>query len=209
MALQVTPLSIVAPFLSLTPLFLFISGWLILGEVITLNRAFAIIVIITGCVLIQIPILKKDTNIKPGSIHGVLMALAVSFLWSISAAFEKIAVSNSSVFTYAFLIHLLLGLYFLLKFKGRKVFIKSATAQFRKRPYTVLIMLAFTTALMAYTQYTAITLTSVTSVIAIKRAGVLVSTLIGFIYFKEKNYASTISGTLVILAGIYALSLPD
>ncbi len=202
-ALEKAPLTLVVPFLNLTPLFLFVNAWLILGETTSTFHIFAISMIITGCFIIQTPIWHKTISGYKHIKKGIFMALSVSFLWSISAAYEKVAILNSSVFTYAFLIHFFLGIYFLVFFLFNKT---DKGWQIKKNiPIKALVGLAFITALIAYAQYTSLTIQQVSSVIAVKRAGVLISALIGFVYFKERNYLPVITGTVIILAGIFML----
>ena len=104
-----SPVSVIAPYLNLTPLFMVASGYLILNEVLTYKKIFWIIIMICGAIFIQYELLIK---IEINKIKNTLLAVSVAFIWSITASLEKICVKASNVYTYAFLIHLSLGLVF-------------------------------------------------------------------------------------------------
>jgi len=207
-AIHIAPVSVVMPFVGFTPVFLIISGYLILGETVTAGQGIGILMIITGGFILQMPDLKAAKgpallavfNVKE---KGIGLMLLVAFLWSISASVEKIAVQASSPSFYGASIHLLLGLFF-----GTMVLLRHGkkTMKLNYRMLGGLLILGFVSSAMAISQLTAIKLTLVTNVIAFKRAGVIVSTLAGFLYFKEKNYLKASIGTLCIICGTLCIS---
>ena len=58
---------------------------------------------------------------------------------------------------------------------------------------------------MALTQYTAYKFLLVSYVISFKRAGVIVSVLIGILFFQEKNAVKNIVSTLIIILGVFLI----
>jgi drug/metabolite transporter (DMT)-like permease len=110
-AIEISPVSLVMPFVGLTPLFLTISGSIILNESITFIKFAGIIFIVIGGFVLQIP--ENIKNKKDNFFHrfinikekGIRYVIIVAFLWSISASVEKIAVKASSPEIYGAAIH--------------------------------------------------------------------------------------------------------
>jgi len=205
--LRTAPISRVAPFFNLTPLFITISGWLVLGETLSEKEMLGIFVIVVGCLFLQGRNLfskKPQGSGAAAERKGVLLALFVAAIWSISATYEKVAIRASSPLTYAVWIHFLLGVAFTLisVFKSKaKIPGRLSWAQI-----LLLSLLGIFTALMAYSQFNAIMLTTVAPVIALKRAGVVISALAGFIWFKEGSILLTSAGVLLIIYGAWILT---
>ncbi len=210
------PISIVMPFVGLTPLFLTLTSYLILGETIGKIQLLGILLIVVGGFILQIP--PPEKRKKEGSFlrrylnsgeKGIAYMILVAFIWSITASVEKIAVQSSSPSFYGASIHLALGFSFLgmeLWKRKTKLAIKGGR-KIRIRSKILLFSLGIVSAALAIFQLTAIKLAFVTYVITFKRAGVLVSTLYAFLFFHERNYLKAIAGTLLILGGSAIITL--
>ncbi len=210
-AIRQYPVSIVMPFVGLTPLFLTITSYFILGETITRVKILGIAFIVVGGFILQLP-----QNWKQQAWHrliniqekGIGLMILVAFIWSITASIEKIAVTASSPEFYGAFIHLGLGGVFVVWHKLKEKNKKIPEVPFRtsgKR--RMLVFLGFISALLAWCQLFAIKITLVSYVIAFKRAGVLVSTILAFVYLNERNYLKALSGTLLILTGAALITL--
>jgi len=203
-AIRISPVSIVMPFVGFTPVFLIFTGYLILGETVSAGQSIGILLIITGGFILQMPQMSgkhgwhKIFNVQE---KGIGLMLLVAFIWSITASVEKIAVQSSSPSFYGAMIHLSLGVFF----TGATVLKKPRTTV-KKDILGWLVVLGVVGAALAISQLTAIKITMVTNVIAFKRAGVIVSTLAGFFFFKEKNYIKAALGTLLIIFGTALIS---
>ncbi len=210
------PISIVMPFVGLTPLFLTLTSYLILGETIGKIQLIGILLIVVGGFILQIPPSEKRKKqdsflrryLNSGE-KGIAYMILVAFIWSITASVEKIAVQSSSPSFYGASIHLALGFSFLgmdLWKRKKRPAIEDCRA-IRSRTKILLISLGVISAALAIFQLTAIKLAFVTYVITFKRAGVLVSTLYAFLFFHERNYLKAIVGTLFILGGSAIITL--
>jgi len=210
-AIKSYPISVVMPYVGFTPLFLTLSGFLILGEQLTLLKFFGIFLIVIGGFIVQIPtdwnkreipFIQRLINTKE---KGIGLVIIVAALWSITASVEKITVLASSPEIYAISIHLLLGISFFIITIQKE----GLNFHFKLKPNSVIlvvIVLGLVSALLAISQLSAIKSTYVAYVIAFKRAGVIVSSLVGFAFFKEKIYGKTIFGTFLILSGAFIIS---
>ncbi len=209
-AIKISPISIVMPYIGFTPLFLTLNVFFILDEKTGSVQFLGIFLILIGGFVLQLPSTfsqKNKFNLKHlfnREERGIYLALAAAFLWSISASVEKIAVLSSSPEFYGASIHLALGLVFVIiaRNKRYKTEIKDSGTVF-----LLLLFIGVVSAGLAWSQLTAIRLTQVSTVIAFKRSGILVSGLFGLFYFKEGYYLKTISATLIILCGAILISL--
>ncbi len=210
------PISIVMPFVGLTPLFLTLTSYLILGETIGKIQLIGILLIVVGGFILQIPPSEKRKKqdsflrryLNSGE-KGIAYMILVAFIWSITASVEKIAVQSSSPSFYGASIHLALGFSFLGMdiWKRKKRSVIEDSRAIRSRTKILLVSLGVISAALAIFQLTAIKLAFVTYVITFKRAGVLVSTLYAFLFFHERNYLKAIVGTLFILGGSAIITL--
>ncbi len=206
------PVSIVMPYVGLTPLFLTLTSYLILGETLTKLQTLGIGLIVLGAFILQLP---QDWQLKEWRKwinwreKGIWLMILVAFIWSITASVEKIAVKASSPEMYGAAIHLALGGVFV---SIQRWFSKSNSSEQKKvnifsKPKLFIVLLGVISAALAWCQLFAIKITYVSYVIAFKRAGVLVSTLLAFVLLKERNYIKALSGTFFILTGAALLTL--
>ncbi|MBD3225130.1 MAG: EamA family transporter [Caldithrix sp.] len=219
MALAVSryPISTVMPFIGLTPLFLTLTGAIILDERIAFMGFISITMIVIGSFILQMP---QRTDGKPvwhfkqffnTKEKGIGLAILVAFLWSITASVEKIAVLSSTPAIYASIIHFALGIAFVVLSR----FIAQKRADSYGRPQKIIpkelklnvILLGLFSALLAINQLTAIKYAFVTYIISFKRAGIILSSIIGFVYFKESGVVKKLIGTIMIIAGTIIITL--
>ncbi len=203
LALKNAPVSLVAPFFNLTPVFVIFTGIIVLNEQLSSKQVTGIVVIFMGAILLQLPELRDafKRGVVNKSLKSVLLALLVSFLWSFTAPMEKKALLAGNSISYGFVINLLLGLYF----GGRVVMAKKEKlTPIIQQPR--LLMVGVVTGAMALVQYQAILLQKVGPVIAYKRAGVILSIGYGILILKEKAGYYRILGAMGIIAGGFILA---
>ncbi len=202
-ALKEAPVSLVAPFLNLTPLFIIFTGILVVGEHLSAQQILGIVVILAGAFLLQFSELRAflvqgqfSRNMK-----SVLLAILVSFLWSFTSTIEKRALLVSNAYSYGFIINLALGVYF-----GGRVVLRKKEHLSDIVKHSSLLILGIITGAMALVQYQAIVAQKVGPVIAYKRAGVIISILYGVFVLKEKTGYDRLLGAMAIIAGGFLLA---
>jgi len=201
-ALQKGPLSHTMPFTAFTPVFLIPAAFVIIGELPDTKGVMGIICVFIGGFSIHLKSLnlsETKRNLKHNS--GTLIMILVSFLWSITATAEKVAVLSSSQSFYGFFICSLLSAGYLpiiLKKRNRY-------AETIRRHWSRLFILGLISGLMVLTQFTALKYLLVSYVISFKRAGAIVSVLIGILFFQEKNALKNILSTLIIVLGVFLI----
>ncbi len=203
-ALTISPLSLTVPFLAFTPLFMLLTGWLVLGEAPDARGLTGILLIVAGAYAINLDKIRggilgpiRAIATEPGS----RLMLIVAFIWSISAAYDKVATVASSPAFYASFFSVAYGL----------LYAPLLVIGLRKRPLSPgtaprLFLLGFVFAVMILSQMTAIQMTIANYVIAIKRAGMVVGVLLGYYVFKERNLRFRIIGATLMSAGVVVIS---
>ena len=123
--------------------------------------------------------------------------LIVALIWSVSATVEKVAVRSSSPAFYGLAINLALCLaYFPYVLRNHAQKFRQSTVIWKD-----LTLLGLVSALVILCQFTALKYLLVSYVIAFKRAGVIVSVLLGFIFFHEKHPVKNLISTILMVYG--------
>lgn len=181
-AIQISTLSATVPFLSFTPAFLVIVAFLVLGDIPTTSGILGITIAVLG---------------------GFWM-ICVAFLWSISNAFDKIGVQNSTPLVYGATIQVIVacGSYILQKMRigGEKVPV--IIGHETKTPWKFVVLAGLTSVVSYYINLTAMQHLEVSYVIAIKRSGCIWSVLMGRFLFREQNLRKKIPSILLMVLGV-------
>jgi drug/metabolite transporter (DMT)-like permease len=200
LALRLSPLSLTIPFLAFSPLFLLATEVLIIGDRPGPRGSAGVLLIVVGAYALQ---LGEGTGpLGPlraiARERGSLLMLGVAALWSVTSVLDKVCVTRSSPVFYMSAFHLLwvAGTLPLLLITRRPIL---PTA---RREWRLLGLIAFTHVCTLLAQMIAIQFTLVSYVIAIKRAGMLLSVLIGALFFGERNLKRRLLGAAVMSIGV-------
>lgn len=97
-ALKVSPLSISIPFLAFTPVFVVLTGWIVLGEKVSLGGFGGIALIVAGSYILNLSQLASGWSHplraafrEPGSRYMIL----ISFIYALTSTFGKLAIVHS------------------------------------------------------------------------------------------------------------------
>ncbi|KPL19854.1 MAG: hypothetical protein AMJ92_01435 [candidate division Zixibacteria bacterium SM23_81] len=205
-AIKLSPLSLAFPFLAFTPLFLILTGYVALGEVPDALGIVGIGLIVIGAYFLNLDKLKEGLWAPLRNIareRGSLLMILVALLWGISAAADKVAVLNSSPFFFLAVFHVLFPLFYfpvlwLKADQWKQQVIKEAPA---------LLTFAFLGAVMIVFQMLAFRLTLASYVIAIKRAGMVFSILLGYFFFGESHVKVRLLGGAMMVGGVCCILL--
>jgi drug/metabolite transporter (DMT)-like permease len=195
-ALSLSPLFLTMPFTSLTPLFLVPVAFVILGELPGVHGLIGILLIITGAYGLHF---ESGSPLKPFQSlfreKGTRYMLIVAIIWALSATVEKVAILSSSPEFYGLAIHLLLAAAY-----SPYVCQRDRLRDVRTHIPKLAVLGLISTALVIC-QFTALKYLYVSYVIAFKRAGVIVSVLLGYILFGEKRIARNLTLTVLMIIG--------
>jgi len=194
-------ISTTVPLGTFTPIFLLITSPLIVGEFPGFLGLIGVLMIVFGTYILNI---RKRTPFKTlFKAKSTRLMLFVAFVWSITANFDKIGVQNSSPIFWVFSVNLFitLALFPVIIFRSKRKLRHIAIN------YKSLIPLGILTALMLIYQMSAIQITLVVYVIAIKRISVIMSVLFSHFVFKEKFTKEVLLGVLIMVGGLLFIGL--
>ena len=205
-ALKISQLSTCLPLLTFTPVFLIGTSFLLLGELPSIYGLAGIILISLGTYMLNLNRIS-DGFLGPLKAikedKGAMLMLAVAFIWSFAANFDKIGVLGSGPLFYSLFFNTgFFVLYIPFLFKLNPRFPQEIRGNFIK-----LFFVGFLGAMMFLTQMAALNIALVSYVIAIKRAGIIFSLIFGGLYFNEKITIHRIGAVLMMLAGVFLISL--
>lgn len=199
-AIKVSPLSLTVPFLSFTPVFLTVTGYIGLGEEVSGGGVAGILLILAG---------SYALNMDFGRLHplepvravfrerGSRIMLAVSFIYACTTVFDKMAIVHSSPLTY--------GAYFYIFFSPLVFIILCAAKMipkgFLRRERFKALATGGLLFVEAMSHVLALSLANAAYMIAIKRQSILFSVLYGRLLFRESHMVARLSGTGLMVAG--------
>ena len=204
-ALSISPLSLTVPFLAFTPLFMLVTSLVVLGEVPDAKGLVGIVLVAAGAYAINLEKVRggllgpiKAVAKEPGSRIMLLVAL----LWSVSAVYDKVAVLASSPAFYQTFFAAAFGVFYapFLLVGLRKTPVASSMVP-------RLFLIGAICAVMTLSQFAAIQFTLASYVIAVKRSGMIVSVILGYLFFKEENLRARLAGVLLMSSGVVLLSV--
>lgn len=204
-ALQHGDLSNTVPLVAFSPLFLLITSPLMLGEMPTLAGIIGVVLVVLGSYLLNIRERKHGYFAPYRALlreTGPRLMLGVAVIWSIAANVDKLGVQASSPLLWVLLVNsgLSLSLTPLMLRHIRQVRVSRGVL-------VALLAIGLLDAIALLAQMTAITLTLVAYVIAIKRTSIVMSVLLGAWLFGEPGLRERLGGALVMLVGVLSIAL--
>ncbi|MFP4596681.1 MAG: DMT family transporter [Persicimonas sp.] len=201
-AIQLSDISLVMPLVAFTPVFILGVEFVLLGQFPQGPGLWGILLIVVGAYVLNLergasglfdPIRSIAKN------RGALYMLGVAAIWSISATVEKVAVVSSSPAFYLTWLSAGFALIFVPVVVWR---VEKPLSTFKMSAWPLIGVGVLTGAMSVFQMYAIQNTPLVNYVISIKRAGMLVSVLVGWLFFKEKNIAFRLLGALFMIAGV-------
>ena len=207
-ALRLSPLSIVAPLLSLTPVFMLVVPYLIIGEKIGLVSGAGVLLIAAGAYVLNAGAIRKGIMEPFRALfrdRGALCMCAVALLFSFTATLSKKAITLSSPVHYMafYWTCLVIGMMPMVfrTYRGRwhQADMK-ATVRVAVIPALIFVSAVFAAAY-------GMSLTKVTYVNTVKRLSALFSILLAGVFLKEESVGERFSGAVLMVAGFALIVL--
>lgn len=203
-AIKLSPLSLTIPFLAVSPVFIILIAFILLGELPDRSGLLGILLIVSGAYLLNIRTTREDLLGPIRAIRrerGSLLMIIVALIYSVTATLGKVAVQHSSPiffgFFYPFLLTLILSVI---------LWRKGLLPEVLSRPKTFLAIGVFT-AIMILTHFKAISMTDVAYMISVKRASLVFSVIYGKILFNEENIRERLTGSMLMIAGMVSITI--
>jgi len=204
-ALKNLQISNALPLLALTPGFVAVFAFLLLGESLKTTEIAGLISLITGTYILESKNLKEilsplNVFFKSKYHHYILAAL---FLFTASSIMDKLLLvkMNLSPISLTAFQHLFFALLFSIIFYSYKKNREEIFSTFQKKDLGWIALISLFTIGYRYTQVVSISLASVALTLAVKRTSVLWATIIGGKIFKDSNLLKKTMAVLFILLG--------
>ena len=203
-ATRLSSLSTAMPLLSLTPLFLIMTSYIMVREVPSYIGFIGIFLIVLGAYIIHLKPTKS--GIKIGILapfkalvtnKGSLYVLIVAFVYSILANLFKIGISESNPVFYSALLYAIvtIGMLPFMLYTYRR------TIADIKLEFGLLILLGAASAVMMVTASYSMLSAIVPYAVSIKRSSVIFAVFLGYYLFKERNIKQALLGSIVMFIG--------
>ncbi len=208
-AIRDFPLSLTLPYLALTPVFIIFTGYLLLGESVTVKGFLGILLVVIGAWVLNIRTARLDdwktwlvplramfTNL------GSRLMIGVAALYSLTSVFGKGAMQYMPPQLFGPFYFLLLGVLTLTVFgltspSTVKVVWQEARANF--------IVGAFM-GVMIITHFLAIQEVEVAYMIAVKRTSLLFGILFGWLLFREQGLGTNLFAGALMVMGVFLIA---
>ncbi len=207
-AIKSSDLSITLPLLSFTPVFLLVTSPLLVSEYVSMVGGLGVVAIFAGAYILNVSEIKSG-YLKPVYAllreRGPRLMLGVAAIWSVAANMDKIGVQETNPFFWCVSIQSFITFFLTLYI-------------FWKRPYaftdisgnyghSILVLIGLSSALGLISQMLAINIGLVPYVISIKRTSILFGVIFGGVFFREQKIAPRLMGALIMIAGIFLITL--
>jgi uncharacterized membrane protein len=198
-ALRLSPLSLTLPFLALTPVFLIIVSFIMLGERVSFAGVMGILFISAGSYTLNISKIKEGIFAPLRSItkeKGSVLMIVVALIYSLTSSLGKMAIKHSSPLFFGITYFTAIALFFtpiaLYKRKSEKI---------EGRTILAVTLPGIFYSFMVISHMIAISLAQVAYVITIKRMSLIIGVLYGYFFFKERNIRERLFGAMLMFIG--------
>jgi uncharacterized membrane protein len=206
-ALQVSPLSLCIPFLAFTPIFLIPTGFVMLRELPPAAKLMGVVLVVVGSVLLHRRLFAVGWTAPFKAIvqeKGSRYILLVALIFSITNPLEKKLVLMSDVYTQAFFFGIgLCVFFFVLTIAKREDF--NSGLRGNVLWISAAGVMDGVSLLLQFASYHYI---DVVISISIKRAGIVLAVVFGWLFFRERGIPDKMIGSSVMLIGVLIIYLP-
>ena len=209
-AIQGYPLWLTLPYLAFTPVFVTFTGWLLLGERVSMVGFGGIFLIFAGAWLLNLET-KEDSEqhrlFAPLAAilrsRGSRLMLLVAAIYSITSVGGKAAMQYMQADLFGPFYFTLLGAVTLVLFLLQRP--QTIRALYRRPSHN--IMVALFMAVMVITHFLALQQVEAAYMIAVKRSSMLFGILFGVILFRERGGGTHMAGGGLMVAGVILIAL--
>lgn len=204
------PLSLTLPYLAFTPVFVVLTGWLILGETVDTGGLSGVLLVVAGGWLLNLEHARigdwrtwltplKAMYHQPGS----RMMLGVAAIYSLTSVMGKAAMGYTTPEAFGAFYFVLIGSVTALLFSLRDPHILRRAL---RRPRPALTVAALT-AVMVGTHFVALSLVETTYMIAVKRTSLLFGILFGALLFGERRLGLHLVAGGIMVLGVFLIAV--
>jgi drug/metabolite transporter (DMT)-like permease len=206
-ALQISPISLCMPYISFTPVFLILTGYVILGELPAAQKLIGVILIVVGSVVMHRQLFSAGWWEPVKAIwreRGCLYMLLVGLINSITNPIDKKLVGITDAFTQACAFGIGMVVFFSILALARR----ADTGKVIRSAPGWLIVAGSLEAVALLFQLSSHYYIDVVITISVKRAGIILTVLLGWLIFKERDISDKLIAASVMLIGVLIIYLP-
>jgi drug/metabolite transporter (DMT)-like permease len=201
-ALRISPLSLTLPFLSLTPVFLILISYLILGERVSFRGGIGIIFLTVGSYTLNLHEMRKGIFEPFRAItkeKGSVLMISVALIYSVTSSLGKMAIEHSSPLFFGITYFIAVTIVFapIALWLGKdelKSFISG-------KQFKGLLLPGLFYSVMIVSHMIAMSLAKVAYMISVKRISLIMGVVYGYFLFKEKNIKERLLGAVLMFIG--------
>lgn len=205
-AIALAPLSLTAPLLAWTPVFSALAAAVAMRELPSIPGIVGVLLVTAGSLLLYAR--EGCTALEPlhclARERGARLMFAVALIFSVTSALGKIGLSHSSAAffgpVYVAALAVCLATISLVRGEGRAMLAEL-------RPNRWFIAIGLGVAAMTMLHFAAIALTKVAYMIAVKRSSLVVTVVLGRVFFGEGGLRRRLPGAMLMFAGVLILGL--
>lgn len=205
LAIRDNPLSLTLPYLAFTPVFNVATGWLILGETITLRGFGGILLVFAGSYILNLD------HLKGWSLNGVLqplrmiivergsrLMLMVAVIYSFTSVLGKQVMQYATPATFGAFYYTAVGITLLVVV----ALFKPASLKVLGQKPAQHLVIGILMAIMVITHFLAIAQVEVAYMVSVKRSSLLFGILFGALLFGERHPGRHLFAGSLMVAGV-------
>ncbi len=207
-AIRDHPLSLTLPYLAFTPVFVVLTGWLVLGETLDSAGLIGIVLVMAGGWLLNVAHARlRDWRTWFDPLHAILnepgsrLMLGVAAIYSMTSVMGKGAQQYTTPEAMGAFYYVAIGLVTAIIFSLRDPGILRRTL---RRPAAILAV-AGMNAVMVITHFVAISMVEVAYMISVKRTSLLFGIVFGAIWFREDGLVTRLPAGILMVFGVYLI----
>lgn len=208
-AIRDFPLSLTLPYLALTPVFVILTGDLLLGESVSVQGFLGILFVVIGAWVLNIKTARlndwKTWLVPLGAMfsnRGSRLMIAVAALYSLTSVFGKGAMQYMPPLQFGPFYFLMLGILTLILFG----LTSPSTVRVIWRDTRANLIVGAFMGLMIITHFLAIQEVEVAYMIAVKRTSLLFGIVYGWLLFKEQELGINLFAGALMLCGVFLIA---
>jgi len=206
-ALQISPLSMCTPFLAFTPVFLIPTTYVILGQKPQPIKLLGVALIVVGSLVMHRQLFAVGWLAPVKAVieyKGSRYMLMVAFIFSLTNPLDAKLVAMSDVYTEACAYGLGLCISFYLLSRMQKGDFAAAS----RGNFKWIALAGLCDAVSLLFQLASYAFLAVVITVSIKRAGIVLAVLAGWLFFREKEITDKVIAASVMFCGVLILYLP-
>ncbi|GMQ96962.1 MAG: hypothetical protein BMS9Abin15_0648 [Gammaproteobacteria bacterium] len=209
-AISIAPLSSTLPYMAFTPVFVTLTGYLILGEVVSVYGFFGIVLVVIGAWGLNLEYARRDlvrTWIAPFKAiltnEGSRLMLLTALIYSVTSVLGKAAMDYIPPEQFGPYYWVLIGFVILILFSIRR---RDALTVISRQPVVHLVLGVFM-AIMVLAHFESLAQIETAYMIAVKRTSLLFGILFGILFFKEVRGMQYLASGSLMVAGVVLIVL--